>query len=56
MLAVQVSPHCRTAIREADRARRIMHAAKSLQRLPVDIDAGLMALRDRRPRYATPSA
>jgi len=35
--------------READRARRIMHAAKSTARLPVGIDPGLMALRDRRP-------
>ena len=49
VLAVQVSPHCRTAIREADRARRIMHAAKTLQRLPVSIDEGLMALRTRKP-------
>ncbi len=49
VLAVQVSPHCRTAIREADRARRIMHAAKTLQRLPVGIDESLMALRARRP-------
>ncbi|HEX7968161.1 MAG TPA: DUF6513 domain-containing protein [Stellaceae bacterium] len=54
VLAVQVSPHCRTAIREADRARRLMHAAKSLQRLPVGIDASLMALRDRRPHTSTP--
>ncbi|HTP83716.1 MAG TPA: DUF6513 domain-containing protein [Alphaproteobacteria bacterium] len=49
VLAVQVSPHCRTAIREADRARRIMHAAKTLQRLPAGIDEGLMALRARKP-------
>jgi dihydropteroate synthase-like protein len=49
VLAVQVSPHCRRAVREADRARRIMHAAKRLGRLPVGIDASLMALRDRRP-------
>jgi dihydropteroate synthase-like protein len=49
VLAVQVSPHCRRAIREADRARRLMHAAKSAARLPVGIDPGLMALRDRRP-------
>jgi len=49
VLAVQVSPHCRRAVREADRARRIMHAAKSTARLPVGIDPGLMALRDRRP-------
>jgi dihydropteroate synthase-like protein len=49
VLAVQVSPHCRRAIREADRARRLMHAAKRLQRLPVGIDTSLMALRDRKP-------
>ncbi len=49
VLAVQVSPHCRRALREADRARRLMHAAKRLGRLPVGIDASLMALRDRRP-------
>jgi dihydropteroate synthase-like protein len=49
VLTVQASPHCRRAIREADRARRIMHAASRMQRLPVDIDAGLMGLRDRRP-------
>jgi len=55
VLAVQVSPHCRTAIREADLARRIMHAAKTLQRLPVGLDEGLMALRTRRP-FATDAA
>ena len=49
VLAVQVSPHCRRAIREADCARRLMHAAKSRARLPIGIDAGLLALRDRRP-------
>ena len=47
VLMVQMSPHCRTAIREADRARRIMHAAKLLGRLPVGIDRGLSCLRDR---------
>jgi dihydropteroate synthase-like protein len=54
VLVVQVSPHCRRAIRESDRARRIMHAASSLQRLPVGIEASLMALRDRRPYASTP--
>jgi dihydropteroate synthase-like protein len=49
VLAVQASRHCRTAIREADRSRRIMHAAKALQRLPMGIDGSLMALRDRKP-------
>jgi dihydropteroate synthase len=54
VLMVQKSPHCRTAIREADRARRIMHAAKSLGRLPVGIDRGLACLRDRKPVSTTP--
>jgi dihydropteroate synthase-like protein len=49
VLAVEASPHCRTAIREADRARRIMHAATRMKRLPVGIDGGLMALHERRP-------
>jgi dihydropteroate synthase-like protein len=53
VLAVQVSPHCRRAIREADRARRIMHAAQRLRRLPIGIDPSLMALRDRNPLTAT---
>jgi hypothetical protein len=53
VLAVEKSPHCRTAIREADRARRIMHAAKELGRLPVGIDNGLSCLRDRKPYAAT---
>jgi len=53
VLVVQTSPHCRRAIREADRARRLMHAAKTLQRLPIGIDASLMGLRDRRPFAGT---
>jgi dihydropteroate synthase-like protein len=55
VLMVQKSPHCRTAIREADRARRIMHAAKTLGRLPVGIDRGLSCLRDRKPLSITPA-
>ncbi len=54
VLMVQKSPHCRTTIREADRARRIMHAAKALGRLPVGIDRGLSCLRDRKPLSTTP--
>src|SRR5262249_44193893 len=53
VLMVQKSPHCRTAIREADRARRIMHAAKMLGRLPVGIDRGISCLRDRKPLSTT---
>jgi dihydropteroate synthase-like protein len=53
VLAVEKSGHCRRAVREADRARRIMHAAHRLQRLPVGIDQSLMPLRDRRPFVTT---
>jgi dihydropteroate synthase-like protein len=55
VLAVQKSPHCRSAIREADRARRLMHAAKSLGRLPIGIDPGLLCLRERKPFVAAPA-
>jgi dihydropteroate synthase-like protein len=54
VLAVRSSPHCRRSIVEADRARRIMHAAMTAQRLPIDIEPSLMALRDRRPYPASP--
>jgi dihydropteroate synthase-like protein len=55
VLAVRKSPHCRTAIREADRARRIMYVAKDLGRLPVGIDPGLACLRDRKPFTVSPA-
>src|SRR5690606_13606616 len=54
VLAVQVSPHCRTAIREFDRARREYFAAKEADALPQGFGGGLMALRDRRSFAATP--
>ncbi|MFD1332179.1 DUF6513 domain-containing protein [Methylopila musalis] len=49
VLAVQVSPHCRTAVREFDRARREYFAAREAGSLPQGFGGGLMALRDRRP-------
>ncbi|MFC3693942.1 DUF6513 domain-containing protein [Chenggangzhangella methanolivorans] len=49
VLAVQVSPHCRTAVREFDRARREFFAAREDGALPKGYGGGLMALRDRRP-------
>jgi dihydropteroate synthase-like protein len=55
VLAVQKSRHCRTAIREADRARRVMFAARALGRVPVGIDRGLACLRDRKPFTASPA-
>lgn len=48
VLAVQVSPHCRTAIREFDYARREYFAAKQANALPQGFGGGLMALRDRK--------
>lgn len=54
ILVVQVSPHCRRAVAEAELARRIMHAAKADGSLPQGYDPGLMCLRDRRPLLSTP--
>lgn len=52
VLAVQVSHHCRTAIREFDRARREYFAAREANALPQGFGGGLMGLHDRKP-YAT---
>lgn len=49
VLVVQVSPHCRRAVVEADRARRILFAAKERNTTPQGIDPALLCLRDRRP-------
>jgi dihydropteroate synthase len=49
ILATQVSKHARKAVREADLARRILYAARELNRLPKHIDDGLMALHERAP-------
>ncbi|GAB4068684.1 dihydropteroate synthase [Ancylobacter sonchi] len=54
VLAVQVSPHCRTAVKEFDRARREFFAAREAGALPQGFGGGLMALRDRRPYAASP--
>lgn len=54
VLAVQVSPHCRTAIREFAYARREYFAAKKAGALPQGFGGGLMALRDRRGFASTP--
>lgn len=53
VLAVQVSPHCRTAVREFDRARREFFAAREDGALPKGYGGGLLALRDRRPVAST---
>ena len=49
VLTTQVSGHCRGAIREADRARRILFHARGERMPPTGIDAGLMALHERKP-------
>lgn len=49
VLATQVSEHACKAIRETDRARRIMFAAKSIDSLPKHIDDSLMALHECAP-------
>lgn len=49
MLTTEVSPHCRRAVSEADRARRIMYAAREEGSLPRDFCADLLALHARKP-------
>jgi dihydropteroate synthase len=55
VLTTEVSGHARTAVREADRARRMMYAARVAGSLPKGIDAGLLAVHDKRPfPYSAP--
>src|SRR5690606_19637734 len=49
VLTTEVSPHARTAVREADLARRVMYAARSENSLPKGLHPGLAALHERRP-------
>lgn len=49
VLTTQVSPHARRAVREADWARRIMHAAHRHQVLPKGLSDALMTVHARRP-------
>lgn len=49
ILATEVSEHCRKAVKEADLARRIMHASKEDQIPPKGYHNGLMALHERKP-------
>lgn len=49
LLTTQVSPHCRSAVREIDMARRIMYAARQAQSLPRDWSDALLGLRHRKP-------
>jgi hypothetical protein len=49
ILTTEVSPHCRTVVRESDLARRIMYAARVQNTPPRLIHDGLMALHERKP-------
>lgn len=49
ILATQVSQHACRAIKEADRARRIMYAAKQHDSLPKHISADLLTIHDTAP-------
>jgi dihydropteroate synthase len=55
VLAVQVSPHCRRAVREFDAARRQFFAAREAQAMPRGFGDGLLCLRDRKPFPNTPA-
>lgn len=55
ILTTQVSPHARTAVREADLARRVMYAAREAGAMPRGFHAGLLALRDRKPFPYSPA-
>jgi dihydropteroate synthase-like protein len=54
VLTTQVSPHARRAVREADAARRIMHAAAQHQTLPKGLSAELATVHERHPYTDTP--
>lgn len=54
VLTTQVSPHARRAVKEADWARRIMHAAKRHHMLPKGISDALMTVHAKQPFPDTP--
>jgi dihydropteroate synthase-like protein len=49
ILTTQVSPHCRSAVREADAARRIMFWSRQQKSLPKQVDSRLTGLHEIRP-------
>jgi dihydropteroate synthase-like protein len=49
VLVTQVSPHCISAVREANLARRIMYYAREVTSLPKQIDGGLTTTHERKP-------
>jgi dihydropteroate synthase-like protein len=54
VLTTQVSAHARKAVREADWARRIMHAAATRQMLPKGMSGALMTVHAKHPFPDTP--
>ena len=54
VLATEVSPHARRAVKEADIARRVMFAAREDNALPRDYSDDLMTTHQRRPFPDTP--
>jgi dihydropteroate synthase-like protein len=54
VLTTQVSAHARRAVREADWARRIMHAAARERSLPKGLHDALLTVHDKRPFPDTP--
>ena len=55
ILTTQVSPHARRAVREADWARRIMHAAAAHRMLPKGLSDALMTVHDKQPFPDSPA-
>ena len=49
LLTTEVSPHCRSVVKELELGRRIMHAARAESMPPRHIDEGLIALHERHP-------
>lgn len=49
ILATEVSPHARAAVREADYCRRMMYAAKQEGSLPKGLDGSLLTTHARKP-------
>jgi len=54
ILTTQVSSHARRAVREADWARRIMHAATTLKMLPKGLSDALLTVHAKHPFPDTP--
>ncbi|WP_119157335.1 DUF6513 domain-containing protein [Caldimonas tepidiphila] len=54
ILTTQVSGHARRAVREADWARRVMHAARRQQTLPKGLSDKLMTVHAKHPHPDTP--